>query len=282
MKKVLIIGINSYIGRSFMRYAQGRLDIKTVSSRNDEWRKADYTAYDCVLYAAGIAHQKQIRTNMGMYYTVNRNMAYEAATMAKAQSTSHFIYLSSMAVYGLDEGEITSATLPSPRANDHYGISKYQAENLINPLQSDDMKITVIRPPMVYGPNCPGNFPRLVKLAKIMPLLPTLDNKRSMIYIDNLSEFLAIVIEQGISGTLCPQNAEHVHTAQMMGVIRQATGTRIRRQPLLNAPILALIPVTPPLKKAFGSLYYSFETPETPARNAYQVVRFEESVERSL
>ena len=284
MKNVLIIGKNSYIGASFMRYAQGRLNITTVSSRNDEWQTTVYAGYDCVLYAAGIAHQKQTAANKELYYRVNRDMPVKAARKLKneAVTQAHFIYLSSMAVYGRDKGEITSDAAPSPRNGDHYGQSKYQAENLLKPLQSDGFKVTIIRPPTVYGPNCPGNFQKLVKLAMATPLLPVIENKRSMIYIDNLSELLALIIEQGIPGAICPQNAEYVNTADMMEMIRRAVGKPTRRLPLLGIPIKALQAVAPPLRKAFGSLYYSQKMQETPIQTDYQILELAESVRLSV
>lgn len=80
---------------------------------------------------------------------------------------------------------VTKDTPPNP--NGFYGDSKLQAEIGINALADEKFKEVVLRPPMIYGPNCKGNFMRLAKLGTITPIFPAFHNQRSMIYIDNLA-----------------------------------------------------------------------------------------------
>ena len=56
---------------------------------------------------------------------------------------------------------------------------------------------------MIYGKGCKGNYQKLAKLARITPIFPDIENKRSMIYIDNLSEFIKKLIENGVTVYLC-------------------------------------------------------------------------------
>ena len=282
MKKVLIVGSQSYIGSSFERYAHGRLDVSTIGSLNDEWRNYDFSVFDSVVYVAGIAHRKQTRNNKDLYFKVNRDLAVSVAQKAKTDGTRQFVYFSSMAVYGMKSGEINECTVPAPRTDDHYGLSKHQAEELLEPMQSDAFHVAIIRPPTVYGYGCKGNFPLLVRIVKAAPFLPTLRNKRSMIYIDNLSEFLALIIEREAQGVYCPQNKEYVCTAIMMGEIAISFGKTYRRLPLLNPFLHILMPVSPPLKSAFGNLYYSLKKSTLPFEQDYQIVGFLESIKRSL
>ena len=282
MKKALIVGANSYIGISFERYVNGRIDVTTISSHGDVWQEIDYSGFDSVVFVAGIAHRKNKGADSDLYYFVNRDLAFETVKKAKAEGVRQFIYISSIYAGGIYKGEVSPQADKTPKSSDHYGLSKQQAEALLLSLQSENFRVAVIRPPMVYGPRCKGNFPELIKLVKKLPFFPTLQNKRSMIFVDNLSEFLAIVIEQEISGVLCPRNKEYVSTARMMEEIAKQTGSRYRPLPLLNPLVRMLMPLYPPLKNAFVSLFYSDEAPDMPFDRAYQAVGFEESIKRSV
>ena len=160
-----------------------------------------------------------------------------------------------MAVFGKKEGEISAHTKPNPRHNDYYGTSKFEAENALTNLQNADFKIAIIRPPMVYGQNCPGKYRQLVKIAKYLPLVPCNQNKRSVIYIDNLSEFLCAVISNRASGIFHPQNPKHVSTSELITQIRRENGKNTRT---FGAGLLLRLcgAVFPPVKTAFGTLYY--------------------------
>ena len=282
MKKVLIVGANSYIGTSFERYALGRLDITTVSSLDNNWRSIDYSGFDCIVYVAGIAHRKQTKKNKDTYFLVNRDLAFAVAQKAKAEGAKQFIYISSMAVYGMKSGEITERTVPSPRKNDYYGLSKWQAEGLISPLQSDDFQVTIIRPPMVYGPGCPGSFQALIRIVELSPIIPTMKNKRSMIFIDNLAELLALTIEEPVVGIVCPQNSEYVCTSAMMEEIAIALNKRYRRLSAISALTKLFIPICPPLQKAFGNLYYSDVASASHLMRNFNVVGFADSIRKSV
>ena len=282
MKKVLIVGCDSYIGSSFERYVQGRLEVTTVDARNDEWLKIDYSAFDSVIYVAGIAHRKQTKDNKDLYFKVNRDLAVAVAQKARAEGVKHFIYFSSMAVYGMKKGVIAERVIPAPIESDYYGFSKYQAEKLIQPMHTDSFYIAIIRPPMVYGLHCKGKFQGLLKIARAFPVIPTLENKRSVIYIENLTELMAIIVEQDVSGTLCPQNKEYVSTSNMLAAIQNTLGNKVRRLPLLNVPIYMFLPLLSALQSAFGNLYYDASVSKMPFDQKYQLVGFEESIKRSV
>ena len=79
-------------------------------------------------------------------------MTIEVAKKAKKDKVKQFIFLSSMSVYGLEVGTITSETLPNPNTN--YGKSKLMAEEALNKLSDDSFKVVILRPPMVYGEGC--------------------------------------------------------------------------------------------------------------------------------
>ena len=280
MKRVLIVGADSYIGCSFENYAQGRLDVYTVDARDDEWRKMDCSSFGSVLYVAGIAHRKQTKVNKELYFAVNRDLAVSVAQKAKEQGVKQFIYLSSMAVYGVKTGEITERTVLAPPQSDYYGLSKYQAEELLAPMQTQHFRVVLVRPPMVYGPGCKGKFQQLIKIAQIAPLIPVIENKRSMIFIDNLCELLTITAELGISGILCPQNEDYVCTSAMLAELSKTLGRKALSMP--GFLVRMLLPFSKSLQSAFGSLYYSPQVYKMPFDQNYQKAGFIESIKKAL
>src|SRR5699024_5691053 len=122
-------------------------------------------------------------------------------------------------------GVITKDTSCNPKTA--YGKSKLEAENLLLELQDEKFNISIVRPPMVYGPNTVGNYVSLSKLAKITPVFPNIDNQRSMIYIDNLSEFIRLLIKNSQKGILFPQNEEYVSTIDLVKEISSNHGKKI-------------------------------------------------------
>ena len=209
MKSILITGKNSYIGTSLENWLMREPDkykVDTVDMKDGSWKEKDFSIYEVVFHVTGIAHIKETSDNQDLYYKVNRDLAYEAAQKAKQDGVEQFIFLSSMSVYGIENGVINKDTPLNP--NSAYGKSKIEAEELINKLQDDAFIVATLRPPMVYGKECRGNYPRLAGLALKTPVFPKVENKRSMIYINNLSEFVKQLIDNRSGGLFFPQNAE--------------------------------------------------------------------------
>lgn len=155
MKKILIAGAGSYIGVSFKNYMnQYKNDyiVDTLDLKSKSWRKKNFSDYDVIFHVAGIAHIKETKENTELYYKVNKDLTIEVAKKAKKDKVKQFIFLSSMSVYGLEVGTITSETLPNPNTN--YGKSKLMAEEALNKLSDDSFKVVILRPPMVYGEGC--------------------------------------------------------------------------------------------------------------------------------
>lgn len=303
MKHILITGINSYIGNTVERYLteynanQGRelYRVDKVSLRDDSWERMSFAPYDAILHVAGIAHADiggVSEETKALYYQVNCDLAVKAAKKAKAEGVSQFIYLSSVIVYGdsAKVGEskhITASVCPAP-AN-FYGDSKWQAEQQLQQLETDSagkaFHVARIRPPMIYGKDSKGNFPMLVKLAGKMPFFPNIENKRSMLYVENLGEFVRLLVESGRGGVFFPQNAEYVTTSEMVRAIGEVKGKKIALWNVLN-PFVKLAARVPGkigglANKAFGSLTIDKEL-STRDFDGYQIYSLEESIRRSL
>jgi len=189
-----------------------------------------------------------------------------------------------MAVFGLAEGAITANTKVLPRVADYYGRSKYEAEEaLASLLMTGQVKphssaLCIVRPPMVYGPGCPGKFATLVKVAKKTPVIPKVNNRRSMIFIDNLCEFLCLAVEERISGVFHPHNKEYMNTTWLIKAVAEAMGKRRLVIPGFGWVIRLAMPFSAAVKTAFGSLYYDNNMAAMPHGGDYQMVSAEESI----
>ena len=157
-----------------------------------------------------------------------------------------------MSVYGLEVGHITKSTEPHPKSA--YGKSKLQADEEIKKLEDENFKFACLRPPMVYGKNCRGNYQSLRRFALKSPIFPDYRNQRSMIYIGNLCEFVKEIIDTQIAGLFFPQNSEYVTTSEMVTLIAKENGKKIRLTKFFNWVIrIASVSI---VKKVFGNLTY--------------------------
>lgn len=282
MRKVLIIGKNSYIGESFCKWLEKYPDdymIDIVNPKNYEWKGIDFTQYDTVINFAGIAHINNITEDMKpLFYQVNRDLSIEIATWAKEHGVKHLIVFSSMNVYGDYCESITDRNAEHPTS--FYGDSKLQGDIGIRKLEDDNFVISYIRPPFVYGKGCPGNYNTISKIAKKTPIFPTYKNKKSMIYIDNLCEFLRLVIDARLGGILTPQNKELVSTSDLVGTIAKVNDKKIFFTGLFNWAIKPMCKLIRIAKKAFVDDCYDLSLSDYFDLK-YCVVDFYESIKRT-
>ena len=169
---------------------------------------------------------------------------------------------------------MTLDTIPNP--NDFYGDSKLQAENGLNELACDTFKVANLRPPMIYGPKCKGNFLRLGWLATKTPVFPNWHNKRSMLYVYNLAEFVKQVIVRELSGTFYPQNREFSDTVEIVRYFAKKYNHKIWISKLFNPAVLIGSWFLPQVPKMFADSYY--EPSMTKYDFEYQVFSLEESM----
>ena len=283
MKKVLITGAGSYVGESVRKYilsTSSDFQIDAVDTMGDNWKNADYSQYDVVYHVAGIAHVNADPKMEALYYKVNRDLTIEVAKHAKAAGVKQFIFMSSQIVFhesqSLKTEVLTAETKENP--NGFYGDSKLQAELGIKPLEDENFKVCILRPCMIYGPNAKGNFPRLAKLATKVPVFPCWHNKRSMLYIDNLAEFVKQAIVRELSGTFYPQNRELADTVEIIRYFAKASGHKVWITRLLNPFVWLGSFVLQPINKMFATYYYDPEMSKMDFD--YQLVSFEESLKR--
>ncbi|SCW77134.1 UDP-glucose 4-epimerase [Lachnospiraceae bacterium C10] len=293
MKKVLITGANSYIGVSFENYVHehysSELSIDTVDMIDGSWREKDFSAYDVVYHVSGIAHADVGNVSdevKAKYYAINTDLSIETAKKAKADGVKQFVFMSSAIVYGDSapygkQKRITADTEPEP-AN-FYGDSKWQADKGVRELADDRFTVTVLRPPMIYGKGSKGNYPTLAKMAKKLPIFPDVQNERSMLYIENLCEFLCQVMIRGEAGVFWPQNAEYARTSEMVKIIGEVSGHKVRVSKAWNwvVGLASHIPgkISGMANKAFGNM--SYDRGMSQYGFNYQKVSLRESIKRT-
>ena len=291
MKRILITGAGSYIGTSFEKWLSqpqfaGMYQVDTVDMRGDGWREKDFHGYDTVFHVAGIAHADIGRVTNGqkkLYYAINCDLAVETAKKAKEAGVGQFIYMSSIIVYG--EGTsvrkkrvITRETKPSP--SNFYGDSKWKAEQRLQPLSDEAFHVAILRPPMIYGKGCKGNYRALEKIALHTPVFPDFPNERSVCYIDNLCECVRQIVERNDNGIFFPQNKKHIKTSDFIKEIAEFH----RKKVLICksfSPVILLFEKIPGkyghmIKKAFGNLIYRTEEEKLPF--TYQVIEWKHSI----
>ena len=241
---------------------------------------ADYSQYDVVYHVAGIAHVNADPKMEPLYYKVNRDLTIAVAEHAKAAGVTQFIFMSSQIVFhesqSLKSEVLTKDTKENP--NGFYGDSKLQAEIGLHKLEDENFKVCILRPCMIYGPNAKGNFPRLAKLATTVPFFPCWHNKRSMLYIDNLAEFVNQAMLRGLSGTFYPQNKEQADTVEIIRFFAKHAGHKVWISHLFNPFVWLGSFVLQPINKMFATYYY--DPSMSKMDFDYQLVSFEESLKR--
>ena len=264
MKKVLITGAGSYVGTKVEKWLQQYpedFQVDAVDTINDNWKKADFNKYDVVYNVAGIAHVKAAKGEGPLYYAINRDMVIDIARTAKIAGVKQFIHMSSMIVYKevktLEGKRIHKDTVPAP--NGFYGDSKLQGEKGIRELDCPTFKVCILRPPMIYGPGCKGNFPRLAWLGVKAPVFPAWHNKRSMLFVDNLCEFIRQAILHECQGTFYPQNKEYADTVEIVRYFAEKYNHKIWITSIFNWLISLFGNHVRALGKMFSNSTYDME-----------------------
>lgn len=270
MKRILITGANSFIGTSVETHlAQWpeKYQVDTLDMLDGSWRLKNFAGYDTVFHVAGIAHQdsgKITEERKQQYYRVNTGLAIETANKAKAQGVGQFIFMSSIIVYGAGAriGQTKNITADTPAAPaGAYGDSKLRAEQGLLPLDSDQFKVCILRPPMIYGPGSKGNYPMLEKAALKLPFFPDLYNERSMLHIDVFKQFMQKMIDAGAGGLYFPRNKEYICTSKLVEQIALSNGRKIHLTKMFNPFLRMLSGKIDLVDKVFGNLTYDRSLP---------------------
>lgn len=281
---ILVTGAQGYIGQHLCHSAPAGVTLHPASLRQQPVTDLPLSTIDTVMHLSALVHQPDASTDD--YFRINLEQTRQLAHAAKAAGVKRFVFFSTMAVYGGHGSLSTSTALTeqSPCQPDSpYGQSKYAAEQALQALADDRFSVAIIRPPMVYGPGCPGNMVRLQKLIRTLPLLPFdwPDNQRSLVAIDNLLALSWQVIQQPVAGIFLPQDPTPLSIKTMVSLLAQAE----QQQPRLIRPPHWLLQLASRLQprlthSLYGSLYYdnrqtcqtlSFIAPQSSAEAFHQM-----------
>lgn len=257
MKRVLITGEHGTIARClgvFLREKTREYEVAFLNVRGDDWRRENFFRYDAIVHAAALVHQKETAENAALYQRVNRDLTVELAEKARTEGVGQFVFLSTGGVYGLTEGVITKDTVPRPVTN--YARTKLEAEEALISMKRDGFTVAILRPLMVYGKGCKGNYQTLEKLAWIAPALPAYENRRSLVSLDTLCAYIEGIIRHREEGIFFPREREDVCTCRLIQQIAAERGRTLWQTRLLNPVVGLLRACTSTGKKAFGDLVY--------------------------
>ena len=252
---ILMTGASGFVGSHYLRKSVHEIDsIRPVSLQHTKLDQIDFSNVYSVLHLAGIAHRME-KTEDQIYYDVNHKLTLDFALHCKQAGVEHFIYMSTIKVYG-DSNELLTLETPCV-PNDAYGKSKLLAETELMRLSDQNFKVAIIRPPLIYGPEVKGNLKRLTEWVDSRSIIPLggIKNKRSIVGIENLISLIDKIIERRAEGIFLIQDKAPISTTELIESIAKVKGSKIRliKIPAFLRTILKLI--KPDIhKRLFGTL----------------------------
>ena len=254
MKRVLITGANSFLGDNVKKYLEdaGKYQVDILDMLDEKWRLVDFSIYDVVFNVCAIVHRHKEK-NKDLYFKVNRDLALEIANKAKAAGVKQFIQTSTNGVFGIEVGVMSVDKGFNPKTP--YEKSKYEADCLLESLRDGNFKVCIIRPPLMYGNDCKGNFPRLEKFAIKYPIFPSVKNKKDFLYIKNMADFVKFAIDNSLDEVCYPRDIEPVSVANMVKLIAEKNGKKIHLWGLLNPLVKFLSKCSHSFRLVFGDCY---------------------------
>lgn len=247
---IAVTGANGYIAQATLKWlAREGLNSVGISRSNPKWSvpstiqwrltseaspgKDAFTGCKCVIHLAGRAHTKiAVIDGRDVFDQYNRQLAIDTAISAHMAGVERFVFVSTIGVHG--NFSYSTIHIDSPLCLDTpYAKSKWAAEqSLVDYCKSVGMSLCIVRPPMVYGPNCPGNFPRLLKLVASGLPLPfcSMNSVRSFVNVDNLASFLTVCVDEQMemSSVFIIGDGSDWSTAQLVEIMSDALGKKNR------------------------------------------------------
>lgn len=265
MKNILIVGDHSYIGDKFIEFTKGKFNVSEINVMNDEWQKLNFSEFNAVIHVAAIVHHPEIKDE-SLYYRVNGVLPANIAEKSVKEGVKHYIFISTASVWGVgpifnSQGKITKSTPLKPK--DLYGKSKLQGEhNLMDLKKRYNFKLSIVRPPNVYGENCRGKFYHILeKLARFRFFPICGKNKFSMLRVDHLCQALQNIIEKEVEGVICPQDMPIISLSERIKLLSSSIGVKQKQFNLLKPVFYAINWICPNkyLNDLYGGFYYDPE-----------------------
>jgi UDP-glucose 4-epimerase len=245
-----ILQDNGWVVRRALRKPSQNADdilIPSIDAATD-WRQA-LTDVEAVVHLAARAHRPNDDPAVDLYRPVNTDGTLQLARCAAQAGISQFVYVSSILVNGgTTDGRVPFHEDDIPQPRGVYGKSKADAESGLQAIaHAHDMRVTVIRPPLVYGSGARGNFGLLVRTVQLGVPLPfaSVRNCRAFLAVDNLSSFIVDRLSHANErfDIFLVADQEQISTPELIGRIARAAGTTPRLFPLPTFVLSALFRV---------------------------------------
>lgn len=257
--RVLVTGASGFIGRALCRHllrqgwsvrAATRLAPNATAipagaevvhiaavGGNTDWSEA-LVGVDAVVHLAARVHvmHESDPDPLAAFRSVNADGTNHLAVMAAQAGARRFVYVSSIKVNGEQTTRLPFTEADAPRPRDAYGISKWEAEQALWATASQTgLEVVVVRPPLVYGPDAPGNFNRLLRFIRQgVPLpLSSIRNQRSFMYVENLCDAVRVCLQHPAAAgrTFLLSDGEDISTPELIRLLSGYLGRRSRMFP---------------------------------------------------
>ncbi|MBQ8726183.1 MAG: NAD-dependent epimerase/dehydratase family protein [Clostridia bacterium] len=256
MKKILVTGKNGDLSRAVASYlnSQGYC-AETVSLRGEEWKNGDYSSYDSVVHIAGIVPKSGATTED--FYKINSDLTRAFSAKVKADGVKHFVYISSMAVYGKEpsidvkKGLVTADTPCEPTSD--YGKSKLLAEKYLQDIEDENFAVARIRVPSIYGKGKTEYLEQYKHLNEKFKKIPEAfkDRYKSVIYIDNLCALIYLTVTEKAKGVICPDDGQYSAYD-----ICRALSPQKKTSRLMGLGLEILLKKNISIKNYYGAIFY--------------------------
>ncbi|MDD3645395.1 MAG: NAD-dependent epimerase/dehydratase family protein [Bacteroidales bacterium] len=215
INKLLFTGASGFLGANLIPLLKQEFEVKTLGLTDSDDYKVNIAttipdfgdSFDVVLHAAGKAHvvpkteeEKKLFFDINYQGTINLCKALEKYRLPKA-----FIFISTVAVYGLETGENITEEHPL-NGETPYALSKIQAEQFLTEWCSkNNVVLSIIRPSLIAGPNPPGNLGAMIKGIKTGAYLSIAGGKarKSVLMVQDIARLLPALIEKGGVYNVC-------------------------------------------------------------------------------
>jgi nucleoside-diphosphate-sugar epimerase len=227
IKNIILTGATGFVGERYSIYSKDKYNIRAVSLQKKTISQVDFKYIDVILHLAGKAHQMQ-KIDDQIYFDVNYTLTKELADAAKSAGVKHFIFVSTIKVFGEYQKGVLTEKSPCLPQNDPYGESKLKAEQYLQSIEDDNFIVSIIRPPLIYGPGVKGNLIRFLELGNKSYPLPfkNLKNRRTMVFLDNFIELINRIIETKQSGIFLASDESPISTEKLISEIRHNLGKK--------------------------------------------------------
>lgn len=272
LKNIFLTGSNGYLGSSFINQYKNKYLFEKFSLLSQRLEDINFDNIDINLHCAALVHQK-VEHPYAKYYEINVEYPVKLAKLAKQNGVKQFVFISTIAVYGEDKEKLNENTICEPIAP--YGKSKLEAEKQLLELSDNSFIVSIIRVPMIYGKNAPGNIDSLTKLVKKLPILPLgrIENKRTFISIHNLCYTIDKIIQQQKHGIFLVSDDCSLSTSKLIELIAKNLDKKVY---LIKIPFFEnLLKIVKPTfhKRLYGSLEidHSITKEKLNLKNPYNV-----------